>query len=239
MSIDRRAAVFAALLSVLALGFAALGVWQIERLQWKLRLIATVNARVTQAPEPAPGPADWPQVSFDHDAYRRIRIDGRYLNDKAVLVQALTEQGAGFWVLTPLQTDRQFVVIVNRGFVPTDRSDPATLQKIAVTGPVAVTGLLRLSEPHGRFLEANQPAQNLWYSRDVEALAEHERLGVHAPYFIDAEAAADANALPVGGLTVIHFANSHLIYVLTWFGLCGLSLFGVFWVLRGDRGREA
>ena len=40
------------------------------------------------------------------------------------LVQAVTEHGAGFWVLTPLRTG-QGIIFVNRGFVPTDRRDAA------------------------------------------------------------------------------------------------------------------
>ena len=38
---------------------------------------------------------------------------------------AVTELGSGYWVLTPLAT-RGFTVLVNRGFVPQDRRDPAT-----------------------------------------------------------------------------------------------------------------
>lgn len=40
-----------------------------------------------------------------------------------------------------------------------------------------------------------------------------------APFFIDADAAANPGGLPVGGLTVVSFRNSHLSYALTWFGL--------------------
>ena len=39
----------------------------------------------------------------------------------------------------------------------------------------------------------------------------------------------------MGGLTVIAFANSHLVYLLTWFGLAGLSLAGLVLVLRPER----
>ena len=40
-----------------------------------------------------------------------------------------------------------------------------------------------------------------------------------APYFIDADATANPGGLPVGGLTVVRFRNSHLSYALTWFAL--------------------
>ena len=52
-----------------------------------------------------------------------------------------------------------------------------------------VTGLLRMTEPHGGFLRHNDPAANRWYSRDVQAIAAARGLTRVAPYFIDAEAA--------------------------------------------------
>ena len=48
------------------------------------------------------------------------------------------------------------------------------------------------------------------------------------PIFIDADATANPGGLPVGGLTVIAFRNSHLVYALTWFALAaGLAAGGV------------
>ena len=42
-----------------------------------------------------------------------------------------------------------------------------------------------------------------------------------APVFIDANTAPNPGGLPVGGVTMIEFPNSHLQYALTWFGLAG------------------
>jgi surfeit locus 1 family protein len=87
---------------------------------------------------------------------------------------------------------------------------------------VTVTGLLRASEPGGGFLRANDPADGRWYSRDVAAIAEAEGVGPVAPYFIDAGATPNPRGLPVGGLTVVSFRNTHLAYALTWFALAAL-----------------
>ena len=119
------------------------------------------------------------------DAYRHVAIRGRFLNDRETLVQALTEDGAGFWVMTPLRSDTGFVVLVNRGFVPAERAVPAMRKQ--VDGVTDVTGLLRTSEPGGSMLRSNQPAQNRWFSRDVAAIAHARGLRRTAPYFIDAD----------------------------------------------------
>ncbi len=88
-----------------------------------------------------------------------------------------------------------------------------------------------MTEPQGRFLRSNDPAQDRWYSRDVAAIAATRALTGVAPYFIDAEAGTDPEAWPRGGLTVLDFPNNHLVYALTWFSLAlmlaGATLYNV------------
>lgn len=216
---------------LLAAGFASLGVWQLERRVWKLDLIERVNARVQAAPQPLPAPARWTQVNRQDDEYRRVRAQGVWLHDRETLVQAVTEHGPGWWVMTPLRSG-QGMVLVNRGFVPQARREPGARSVGSPEGPVTVTGLIRMTEPGGGFLRSNDPAAGRWYSRDVAAIAQARGLRGAAPFFIDADGAANAGGYPVGGLTVVQFRNSHLVYALTWFGLAGLCLYGAVLLLR-------
>lgn len=229
-------------MSVVALGlfvgFLALGGWQLQRLAWKTDLIAQVDARVHAAAVPAPGPAQWPSVSRQADQYRRVVAHGVFLHDKETLVQAVTDAGGGFWVMTPLVDDRGFTVLINRGFVPVGRRDPAARVDGQVAGPQTVVGLLRITEPNGGFLRANDAVGDRWRSRDVAAIATRRGLTNVAPYFIDANASPNPGGWPLGGLTVIRFANSHLIYALTWFGMAGLTLVGMWLFLRDGRRRR-
>ncbi len=162
-------------------------------------------------------------------------ISGRFLNDREAQVVASTAKGAGYWVMTPLQAQDGTVVLVNRGFVPAESRDPATRAAGQIEGPVTVTGLLRLTEPKGGFLRSNEPAAERWYSRDVAAIAAARGLTDVAPYFIDADATPNPGGLPIGGLTVIAFPNSHLVYAVTWFGLAALLAFGVGYAVRSER----
>jgi surfeit locus 1 family protein len=100
---------------LLMAGFVALGVWQLQRRAWKHALIAVVESRIHAPPVAAPATAG------AGDAYRRVRVTGVFGHDREALVQAVTERGGGFWVLTPLETPR-FTVLVNRGFVPDRRT---------------------------------------------------------------------------------------------------------------------
>ena len=201
---------------------------------WKLDLIQRVNARVHAPPQQPPPRAQWAAVDTQRDEYRRVRASGVLLNDRETLVQALTEQGAGWWLMTPLRTE-QGVVLINRGFVPPERKAASTRRLSGPPGQFTITGLLRLSEPRGGFLRANDPASGRWYSRDVAAIARARQLQDVAPFFIDADATPNPGGYPVGGLTVVRFRNTHLVYALTWFALSGLSAFGALLVVRGSR----
>jgi surfeit locus 1 family protein len=232
-----RAALFAAigLLGVALL--VGLGMWQLHRRTWKLARIAQVEARLSAAPVAAPGPAVWQRLG-PSDEYRRLRVRGTFRNDRETRVLALTELGSGYWVLTPLATDAGWTVLVNRGFVPAERADPAARGAGQVTGPVTVAGLLRPSEPHGFFLRANDPAHDQWYARDVPAIAARRGLsGPVAPYFIDADARPNPGGLPVGGLTVTALPNDHLSYALTWFALAAMTAAATAWLVRAERRR--
>jgi surfeit locus 1 family protein len=199
-------------------GFMALGIWQVERRAWKLQLIEQVAARAHAAPAAPPGPEAWGAIAATTDAYRRIRLDGTLDNSRETLVRAATALGSGYWVITPLRTNRGFTVLVNRGYVSPE-------QRVAhgkPSGPVTITGYLRTTEPGGGFLRSNDPATGNWYSRDVAAIAKARGLSNVAPYFVDAD--KSGIAAPVGGLTIIAFPNNHLVYMLTWFALAAMTV---------------
>jgi surfeit locus 1 family protein len=216
-------------------GLIALGVWQVHRRAWKLALIEHVAERIHATPVPAPGPRSWPALSAANDEYRHVAVKGRFRNDRETLVQANTDLGAGFWVLTPFDTGRGFIVLVNRGFVTPEHRDPATRRDGQIDAPRMVTGLLRITEPKGAFLRHNDPAAGRWYSRDVAAIARARRLGAVAPYFIDADRGAGPADAPVGGLTVVRFPNNHLVYAITWFALALMTAIGAALLIRDER----
>jgi surfeit locus 1 family protein len=231
--------------------FAGLGTWQVVRLQWKLDLIARVNARVRAAPAPAPPRARWAGITSASDEYRRVTLHGTYLYDLTTPVQALTEEGSGYWLLTPLCTADGSVVIVNRGFIPAEPGARTRYTPQRAAGDVCatargtaadVTGLLRTSERNGLFTRTNDPAANRWYTRDVAAIAAARGLGVAAiaPFFVDAGAHQNPPGSPdqpLGGLTVVNFPNSHLVYAITWYALALMVAGAWWWVARG-RGQD-
>ncbi|AZO81147.1 Surfeit locus 1 family protein [Bosea sp. Tri-49] len=223
---------FIAGLCLATLIFAGLGIWQVQRRSWKLDLIARIELRLKAPPVAAPGPAQWDGITVAADEYRRITLQGRYPDAPETLTMAVTERGPGFWVLALFQADAGFTALVNRGFVPEGQRGAAERRKVA-GGEARVVGLLRLSEPGGGFLRANDLAAGRWYSRDVAAIAQARGLGQVAPYFVDADAATEPGPLPQGGMTQVGFRNTHLVYALTWFCLALMSAGAAGYLLRG------
>ncbi|KAG4080832.1 hypothetical protein HA402_010003 [Bradysia odoriphaga] len=220
------------------MGLLALGTWQVQRLAWKQDLIARVEQRVHADPADLSDPAQWIGLNRADDEYRRVRLSGVFLHEQETLVQANTELGAGFWVLTPLRLANGAAVLINRGFVPPEARQRAVRLAGEPQGRTTVIGLLRLSEPGGAFLRDNNPAADRWYSRDVQAIAAARGLSNAAPYFVDAQMAdaddASNGRWPVAGLTVLVFKNNHLVYAITWYILALMLAGAVYYVGREE-----
>jgi surfeit locus 1 family protein len=223
---------------VLFAGFVTLGTWQVYRLGWKRDLIARVDARVHAPPSPAPARAQWPDLTAQSAEYSHVELHGTFVHDKQTLVWASTDLGSGYWVVTPLRQADGSVVLVNRGFVLTDWCGVSGRCERGPQGEVALTGLLRMSEP-GNFIRHNDPARDSWYTRDVPAIAARRGLNDVAPYFVDEDAApgtstAGGRTWPQGGLTVIAFPNNHLSYLITWYVLALMVLAAGVYVARDE-----
>ncbi|MFT7403179.1 SURF1 family protein [Zhongshania sp.] len=214
-----------------------LGNWQLDRRIWKLDLIERVETRVLASPKSAP--AAGLAVSKDADEYQRVSVTGEFLSGKDTLVVTATGLGSGYWVMTPFKRVDQSIVLINRGFI-----NQGVQAAPALTGQQQVVGLLRMTEPKGSVVRLNDPALDRWYSRDVTAIAARHELTA-AAYFIDAEKRDSAqkplplplekSQYPVGGLTVVTFYNSHLVYAVTWYGLALMIIIAAVIVVREER----
>jgi surfeit locus 1 family protein len=214
-----------------------LGTWQLERLQWKEGLIADRAARATAAPIDLPeaGSRLSPDRLADLD-FRRAIATGRFLHDREMYLAARTMLGAvGHQVITPLQRADGSFVLLDRGWVPDDRRDPARRPDGQVEGVVTVEGTIRAPAARHWLQPDNEPARNLWFWNDLDAMAGHagvpsERL---VPVYLEAGPAPNPGGLPVGGQTKVNLPNDHLQYAITWYGLAiALAVIYVVYHLR-------
>jgi surfeit locus 1 family protein len=217
-----------------------LGVWQVERKAWKEGVINRIVTESRAAPIAPPTAEAWdPAMEFRH-----VRIAGHFLNDKETLVHGLAAGETpgralqGYYVVTPFVRDGGGVVLVNRGFVPTELKAQADRKTGLIEGQTEVTGILRGSEARTMFVPAPDPARGEWFNRDVAGIAAARGLTDVAPYLIEADAVPGQTTWPRGGQLRVDLPNNHLQYAFTWFGIaaCLVGVFAVYaWRrLRGE-----
>ncbi|WP_375458776.1 SURF1 family protein [uncultured Enterovirga sp.] len=222
----------------------SLGNWQLDRKSWKEGLLAQIESRAYgEAGEVLPE-ASWSDWRAEADEFRRIELRGTLLHDLTVPIHGLAEERRGlavqgFYLFTPLRRSDGSVVVVNRGFVPTELRD-ATLSA-AASGPseARIVGLVRAPETRALFVPGNDAGRNSWFVRNLSDIAEAKRLTRVAPFYVDADATPQTGGWPKGGQTQLTLRNSHLQYAVTWFGLAGtlIAVFGAF-AWRRWTGRE-
>jgi surfeit locus 1 family protein len=220
-----------------------LGTWQLQRKAWKEDLIAQIETRAFGEPGAILPETDWPTWRADQDEFRKVRVNGTFLHEFEAPVYGLARgerQGApiqGYYLLTPLKLATGAIVVVNRGFVPTELRDPARRPESQPGGEVTIIGLVRAPEVRNPFTPSDEPARNQWFARDPQAMAAAHKLERVAPFLIDADASPNPGGWPRGGQTPLTLPNNHLQYVITWYGLA-LTLVGVFAAFAWRRLKE-
>jgi len=210
-----------------------LGTWQIQRKAWKEGLIAALDAQLAAAPIALPSAASWPRLDRKNDEYRRVTFAAEFDHGKEALVFAAPStfrpdiSDPGYWVFTPARLADGSIVMVNRGFVPDGRQEPASRPQGQIAGPVEITGSMRWPEAHHWFTPADEPAKNLWFAADPQAIAAakglnkglNEGLGAVAPFYVEQESPVPPGGLPQPGKLKVTLPDNHLQYALTWYGL--------------------
>jgi surfeit locus 1 family protein len=201
-----------------------LGVWQVKRLAWKEALIAEIDARIIAAPVSL---SETMKAKGDKE-YLRIATTGRYLPVRALRRMSSINGSPGYELLQPFMSADGVFVLVDRGTVSVDDTDPAIAP--ATDKDVTIAGLVRLhNKGRGSFDGDNDDKGNLWVWWDIPAMlvAGHapER-ATQAPFILQLLPSPDLPAKPFVTAPKVELSNNHLGYAITWFGLA-VALVGV------------
>lgn len=210
-------------------GLVGLGLWQLQRLEWKEDLIARVEARSTATPITLAEAIGLARQGTD-PSYTRVQVEGRFHHGKERYLYALSGREPGWHVITPLETAKGEMVLVERGFVPGGLQDPATRRSGQIEEIVTVTGLVRAAQEQGAFAPDAELEAKRWFWRDLPGMRRSMFPGGTteiAPFFLEAEASDVPGGWPKGGQTRLEFPNNHLQYALTWF-LLAIGLVVIF-----------
>jgi len=225
-----------ALVGILVL--STLGVWQLQRLQWKEELIARAEAGLAAPPVERAG---LPEDPADLD-WRRVRVRGRLLAARNFAYRVERHGGeAGARLLTPFELPDGAVILLDRGFLAERELPPHEPPALKREAEVAVLGVLRdhRFDRAGPFTPGNDPGGRRFWWLDPVALRHFVGREV-VPIVVVAEQAEPPEMLARVTPVRVDLPNRHLGYAITWFGLAG-GLFAVylaygFWRGRSGRG---
>jgi surfeit locus 1 family protein len=209
-----------------------LGTWQVQRLEWKTELIATLEARHGEAPVALPATtALGPDV-----AHRPIRVSAE-LEPAPVLRYGVERQQArpGHDVLQLARLADGRALVVNRGWIAEDAPPVETPEgTVTLTGPVRWIADLERRWP----TPANDPQANRWYWYDQDALARAFGAEVLPVVLVASERVlAPGPAVPVPQPMVVDLSNNHLGYAITWYGLA-VALIVIYALYGLKRGKD-
>ena len=193
-----------------------LGVWQLQRLEWKEAIIAERAERRDTAPIALAEVADENWKDLEH---RRVTLRGRFLHDREMLVWNKVRHGqTGFDLITPLRLENGGTVLVQRGWVP--RAWPTgVVDRRRPGGDVALAGVLRDGGKATPWVPDNNPAKDEWFFADVVAMSKAANITDAKPYFVRITPDAAEKGYPKGPHGSYKIQNKHLEYAVTWFGL--------------------
>jgi len=203
-----------------------LGLWQLDRMQWKAKMLAQIEARIGAEPVAVPLLPD----EALHQ-YLPVRMTGRILAEEIHVLASVQKIGAGYRIISVFEAVDGRRVMLDRGFVAVAAKDAPRPQVTA-----DIVGNLHWPDEINSATPVPDMGAGIWFARDIAAMAK----ALHTePVLLvqrqSSEAALLTSPFPV---TSSGIPNRHLEYVVTWFGLAlvwlGMTAY-LIWRIRRER----
>ena len=222
-----------AFLLIVGIGGAAilvsLGLWQVQRLAWKEGVLADIEDRIAADPVPLPETLDTVR-----DAYLPVEVTGTLRPDYLQVLVSQKTIGAGYRIIRPM-LHPEGDILIDLGFVTTE---DASGLKFGEGPPITIVGNLQWPQEIDSFTPEPDLERNIWFARDVGAMA--EALDTRPILVVRRDApqlGGPLSPLPVDTSTI---PNDHLQYAVTWFSLAaiwaGMSLY---FIRRGSSANKS
>ena len=214
---------------LVAAGCARLGVWQLARAAEKTALFATIEARAKAPPVTLASLLDKADP-----AHYRVRLHGHFDNAHNLLLDNRIVDGvAGYYLVTPFQSDDGHWLLVDRGWLPRGDNRAVLPQIAPIDGDVEVIGRSYVYSARTLTLAEDDLSQAHWPLRvqKIEMQAIGQLLGVElAPFEIRVTPGATLEAGPQlqrpwqDPTASIMGPDRHRAYAVQWFALAVMAL---------------
>ena len=203
-----------------------LGIWQLQRLDWKEAVLAEIEARIQAPPVPIPL-----EVSQDVHKYLSVEAQGRAVGRELLVLLSRKGFGPGYRSVTAFETGGRRVLL-DRGFVPQElRSDSRADVETAIIGN------LHWPDEYDR-LFTPEPEGELWFARRVPEMA--AELGTEQVMIVARESDPTVGGVEPWPVDAAGIPNNHLQYAITWLALAAVwTGMTAFWLWRISRGHHS
>ncbi len=188
----------------------SLGTWQVQRLAWKQGVLAEIDAKIGAVPVVLPEAID-PQTQ----SYLAVEAGGRFTGEEIHVLASIKQRGAGYRIIAVLETSEGRRILVDRGFIPTERK----LEDRATSG-VKVQGNLYWPQEVDSYTPDPDKGGNIWFARDVPAMA--EALGTEPAMIVARVVSKTSPEVEPFAISSSAIPNDHLQYAITWFSLAAI-----------------
>jgi cytochrome oxidase assembly protein ShyY1 len=222
--------VFHLLCLIGVVGMIGLGFWQKSRLDDRRAFNALVTARVDEPTAPVETVVGPPGAEADplDIEWRTVTATGTYRADEQVVIVNRSQNGqAGVNIVTPLELPDGRLLLVNRGFIPGQGTEPLP----PPAGEVDVLGSLRRSQVRA-FGQISDPADGVLTELqriDIPRLAQQLPDPVMPVYLDLARSAPSQGTFPLPVPPPELSEGPHLSYMLQWWFFSGCVAAG--WVV--------
>ena len=197
---------------IVFIGFAGiacllyLGMWQVDRLYWKLDVLKKIDQKIAAAPVLLPA-----EPSESVHKYLSVEISGQFLQESIRVLASKKRYGAGYRIIHVFRTNGRRL-LVDLGFVGLE-----TDYDIDLSSDISLVGNLHWPDELDNFTPEPDLENNIWFARDVERVA--SALQTEPILIILKDSTLkDKNIKPMP-IDTTHIPNDHLQYAITWFSL--------------------
>lgn len=184
----------------------SLGLWQLQRLEWKETLLAERAARLTAAPVALPA-----SPTEDANQYLSVVVEGAFLQGDLPVLASTRDVGAMFRIVAPFETVDGRRLLVDRGYVLDELKDTPR-----PAGNARLVGNLHWPDEIDSATPAPDLAANIWFARDVAAMA--QALNTEPVLLVVRETSETGSGITPLPVDTASIPNNHFSYAVQWFG---------------------
>ena len=187
----------------LIFSFVLLGIWQLNRMEWKNDLIIAAQTNSTLAPLNS-----LPKNLDNTNLYRQVNFKAQLVkNTKHVIIPESYKQKFYYRVMAPMVIENK-TILVDFGLA----QDKNTKLKDSLKGRAIIFNFDRKNI----FYPGNKPEKLVWYNTDYQTIRNYLGINIE-PYYLKIVPGYGVSDNFIVKPFATSYRNDHLMYAITWF----------------------